>query len=509
MNRALKTVSGMFVIMMVAKLLGQLREIMLAGYYGTGNDASAFLVASQIPLNFFDMVLGLAIVSAFVPVFNEFLQKNGKKTADEFAGNFVGIVLIISLAMILFGMVFSKGIVSLLATGFDTETSNLASKLLVIMFPSLLFTAVAYSYAGIVQSYGEFKIPAAMSIASNLTAIFYFVFINKYAGIFGLAVAMLIGWALQLLILLPALKKFKYRFSIAFNFVHPGMKKVYRLALPILLSSWVQPLNVMINTYLASFIDGGNAVSYINYANKLYIIIVGVFTMSVTNLILPELSRLFADNNHKKSAEVIESALKSGIIFIVPVMMTFLAFSYQIVEVVYMRGAFDEKSVSMTSTALYFYSFGMLGYGLQEILNKSFYSMQNSVVPMKNAFLTIVVNVVLSFCLYKPFGVAGLAFAAAIAAIVSAVNLLRLLKKNHKSITFSSLSITFIKSLAAGIIACLVAVFIYNLVDCKFVGVIGKFIILTCSALVLFIIYIILLWVLRTEEIKNLLKRKV
>jgi len=499
----------MFVIMMTAKLLGQIREIMLASFYGTGNDASAFLVASQIPLNFFDMVLGLAIVSAFVPVFNEFLQKEGKSKANEFAGNFVGIVLLISLVMASIGMLFSKSIISLLATGFDSQTANLASKLLVIMFPSLVFTAVAYSYAGIVQSYGEFKIPAAMSIASNLTAIVYFIFINKFAGIFGLAVSMLIGWALQLIILLPALFKFKYNFGIAFNFAHPGMKKVYRLALPILLSSWAQPLNVMINTYLASFIDGGNAVSYINYANKLYIIIVGVFTMSVTNLILPELSRLFADKNYEKSAQVIENALKSGVIFIIPVMMVFLAFSYQIVEVVYMRGAFDEKSVLMTSEALYFYSFGMLGYGLQEILNKSFYSMQNSVVPMKNAFLTIIVNVILSFSLHKTFGVGGLALAAAIAASVSAANLLRLLKKKHKSVSFSSLRITFVKSLTAGSVSCVITKLLYNVCSEFSAGLIGKFIILACCALFLFALYIVILVILRTDEIKNLFKRKV
>ena len=509
MNKALKTVSGMFIIMMAAKLLGQLREMMLAGFYGTGEGASAFLVASQIPLNFFDMVLGLAIVSAFVPVFNEYLQKDGKKTADEFAGNFVGIVIVISFAMILFGVLFSKNIISVLASGFDDTTSALASKLLIIMFPSLLFTAVAYSYAGIVQSYGEFKIPAAMSIASNLTAILYFVLFNKYAGIYGLAVAMLIGWAMQLLILLPALFKFKYKFGIAFNFCHPGMKKVYKLALPVLLSSWAQPLNVMINTYLASFIDGGNAVSYINYANKLYIIIVGVFTMSVTNLILPELSRLFADNNRKKSADVIESALKAGVIFIIPVMMVFLTYSYQIVEVVYMRGAFDEKSVTMTSAALFFYSFGMLGYGLQEILNKSFYSMQNSVVPMKNAFLTIGVNVILSFLLCKSFGVKGLALAAAVAAIVSAVNLLRLLKKNLTEIFFSSLGVTFVKTVVAGVIAAVVSKVVFEVFYTFVSGTLGNFILVACCSLILFTVYIVVLFLLRTEEIKNLIKRKV
>jgi len=508
MNKIFKTVSGMFVIMMLAKLLGQVREIMLAGFYGTSSEASAFLAASQIPLNFFDMILGLAIVSAFVPVFNEYYQKYGKKEANEFANNFVGILLVVSFAMTLLGTFFSSNLVNILANGFNDEVSRLTSNLLKIMFPSLIFTAVAYSYAGVLQSFGEFKIPAAMSIASNLAAILYFLLFNKNAGIYGLSVAMLIGWGLQLLILIPALIRLDYKFGVSFNFMHAGMKKVYKLALPILLSSWVQPLNVMINTYIASFIDNGNAVSYINYANKLYVIIVGVFTMSVTNLILPELSRLFSSNNHKESANVITSSIKAVIIFILPIMLLFLTYSYQIVEIVYMRGAFDKTSAYMTSVALFFYSFGMLGFGLQEILNKSFYSMQNSIIPMKNAFFTIAINIIFSFLLYKKMGVGGLALASAIAATCSAANLTIQLKKRLLNIDLRSSFVVMVKSTLAAIISCAVSRIIYIYLAEFANGFISKLSILGLCALIAFVVYLISLIIFKVEEIKNIIIKK-
>lgn len=507
LNKSIKTVSGMFIIMMFAKILGQVREIMLAGYYGTGAEASAFLTASQIPLNFFDMILGLAIVSAFVPVFNEYYQKYGKDEANSFANNFIGVVLLISVVISLLGVGFSRNLVGLLANGFDTDTAVLTSRLLKIMFPSLIFTALAYSYAGIVQSYGEFKIPAAMSIASNLVAILYFLIFNKNSGIYGLAFAMLFGWGLQLVILLPSLFKFNYKFGLKFNFWHPGMKKVYKLALPILLSSWVQPLNVMVNLYLASFIDGGNAVSYINYANKLYLIIVGVFTMSVTNLILPELSRLFAANRITDCAGVITASLKATIIFITPIMLLFLAFSRPIVEVIYMRGAFDTESVRMTSTALFFYSFGMLGYGLQEVLNKSFYSMQNSVVPMKNALFTITVNIVLSFLLYEKAGVAGLALSSAFAAICSAVNLIHKIKKAVPLIDVKSNVILLIKTLTSSAISVIVARIVYTALEGFINGFLIKFVILALCVLCALLIYFVLLVLMRVKDISNLIKK--
>ena len=372
MKKSVKIVSSIFIIILLSKILGQVREIIFASYYGTTDVANAFLTASQIPLNFFDIILGMAIVSAFVPVFNEYREKEGETKAREFSYDFVGVVFAVAFLVTLLGVIFSFNLVSIIAAGLNDETTVLASRLLKILFPSMIFTALAYSYTGILQSYGEFKIPAAMSLISNVVTIIYLFLFNDRFGIFGLAVSMLIGWIFQLVVLIPPLVKRKYKFVIKFNFLSDGMKKVYKLALPIFLSSWVQPINVMVNTYLASFLNGGQAVSALNYANKLYLIIVSVFATSVTNLLLPNLSRIFVLGDMKKCAETTQGSVNASILFLLPVTGLFLFFRVAIVEIIFQRGSFDALSTLLTSKALFYYSFGMLGFGISEILNKTY-----------------------------------------------------------------------------------------------------------------------------------------
>ena len=254
MGNSTKIVSNVFILIMLSKIMGQVREIFIAHFYGTGAEATAFYAAMQIPLSFFDIVLGFAIVSAFVPVFNECFQKNGKPEADKFAGNFVTIFSFISLILTVLGIIFSYQIVGVMAYGLkDTpEVMNLTLKLLKIIFPSLIFTTLAYSFAGILQSYGEFNVPASMSLVSNCITIFYFLIFRDNVTIIGVTVSMLMGWIMQFVILLPKLRKFQYKYTFKFDFKDKLMIKVYKLAGPVIFSSWAQPLNIMINLFLAS-----------------------------------------------------------------------------------------------------------------------------------------------------------------------------------------------------------------------------------------------------------------
>ena len=509
-GNSIKTVGSVFFIIMFAKILGQVREMLLAASYGTSYQANAYLTASQIPLNFFDMILGLAIVSAFVPVFNEFYQKGGKNSANSFAGNFLGVILLISVLLSLFGVIFSAFIVSKIATGLDAKTALLASKLLKILFPSVIFTSVAYAYAGILQSYGEFKIPAAMSVISNAVTIIYFIFFNDKFGIFGLSVSMLIGWILQLVVLVPPLVKLKFSFRISFNFFSEGMKKVYLLACPILISSWVQPINVMFNLYLASFLNNGDAVSAINYANKLYLIIASVFTVSVTNITLPSLSREFSSGNGKEASDIITGSVKAVVLFLIPVLVLFVIYRTDIIQIIYQRGEFDENSTFLTSTALGFYSIGMLGYGLQEVMNKAFYAMQKPKVTAVVAVCTVVINIVLSFTLYKILGIGGLALSSAIASTFGGFVLIVIMSRKLENIDLGGILITFFKSLGAALIACAVSFVVIKIIPLGNKNVLIHLAKLCLSGGIAVVLYVTLLFVLRVKElsyITNMLKK--
>ncbi|MBO5454046.1 MAG: murein biosynthesis integral membrane protein MurJ [Clostridia bacterium] len=507
MKKPIKTVGSIFIIIMISKLLGQYRESVFASLYGTGSESAAYMAASQIPLNFFDIILGMAIVSAFVPVFNEYRELKGEGEANTFAGKFIGAVFLISFIVSVLGVVFSSTLIHIIVGGFadDIDTAKLASTLLKILFPSMMFTAIAYCYAGILQSYGEFKIPAAMSIVSNAVAIIYMFFLNSRFGIIGVAVSMLAGWILQLAILVIPLAKRHYKFNISLDFRDEGMKKVYKLALPIFLSSWVQPFNVMFNLHLASFLNDGQAVSALSYANRLYLIIASVFTTSVTNVILPELSRLFVQGEKKECAFITQNSVKAAILFLLPVTMLFVVFRVPIIEIIYQRGAFDSNSTYLTSTALLYYSFGMLGYGIQEVMNKSFYSMQKSKIPMRTAFLTIAVNVVLSFVLSKFMGIGGLALAASVAATAGGIVLMIFMKKENCLFSFKNIIICFVKGFIAVIASAIATVFVYNLIAfLSLKGILWKLGVLGICGIVCVVVYVAVLVLLKTEELMHL-----
>ena len=502
MKNSVRTVGNIFFIIFFSKLLGQAREIMIASSYGTGVDANAFMSATQIPLNFFDIILGAAIVSAFVPVFNEYYEKGGLKQANGFANNFVGVITVLSVVISVLGVIFSGTVVGIMASGFDGETSKLASDLLKIMFPAMVFTAIAYAYAGVLQSLGEFNAPAAMSIVSNGISILYLLLFKNKFGVIGLSVSMLAGWIMQLVLLIPYLIRFKFRFGFGLKFNHPGMKKVYKLALPVLVSSWVQPLNVMFNSFLASYSEGGVAV--INYANKLYLIIASVFTVAITNLILPELSRLFVSEKRKEAGEVIGNALKATTLFILPVMALFIVFSEPIIRIIYQNGEFNETSVRLTSKVLMFYSIGMLGYAWQEVLNKSFYAMQLTKIPMQTAFIAIGINIAVSLSLFKVIGVSGLAVAAAVSAVASgAILFVRAIKVN----TFlpkKEVGISFLKGFVATLLMAVVSKIVFAFLVPSNLGKLQLILYVGGICIASIVLYILLLILFKCREITDL-----
>ncbi len=435
---------------LLAKACGMLRDILMANLYGTSTDAAmAFSAASRIPLLFFDIALGTAVTSAFIPVFNEYLAKNEEKNAFDFANCFINLIIFITVVISALGIVFSSQLAYLFAGGLEDSALELSSVLIKILFPTIIFTGAAYCFVGVLQSYGEFLIPAIISLVSNSVLIAYIAVFGDKFGIHGVAVAMLVAWGSQCVIQIPSLIKMKYSFKPTLNFKNEGIKKVCKLALPIILSTWMQPINTMINIRLASSLNGGEAMTALDYANKLYIILVGVFTFTATNLIFPSLSRAGAGDEKEKFNAIISKAVRYVVFIIVPVMVGFLLLSTPIIRLFYQRGEFDAQSTALTATALFCYSFGMLGYGMQEMANKGFYALHDGKTPMKVAFVGIAINVVLSIILVKllKVGLGGLAVAASVAANVIGFTLIYKLHKRTGGILTKEFAVFAVKIL--------------------------------------------------------------
>ena len=418
-EKLLRTAGFMAIATLMAKICGLVREMLIAAYFATGMEGQAYVTATKLPTMLFDIVIGGVISASFIPVFNSILERRDKAEAMAFANKFIGMVLSVTVLITVFGILFSDQLIGFLAPDFDAQTHMLASTLSSIMFPMIIFTGLAFSFVGILQSFGEFNIPAVMSLVSNVAVILYFPLFGKKFGVHGLAYAMLISWSLQVFIQIPSLKKFGFKFRPSLKLKDAYIKEALLLAGPMLVSTWVQPLYSIVNTRIASGMDG--AVAMLEYANRLYVVVVGVFSFVVTNLIFPKLSRANASDNRQESDSLTVTSLKAIMIVILPLMAGFIILGKPVISIIYERGNFTAQDAELTGLALSCYSVGMIGFSINEILSKVFFSMHNSKTPMINAVASMAVNILCAYGFSKIWGVGGLALATAAGSSVNAV----------------------------------------------------------------------------------------
>lgn len=498
-----KVVSYMMMITLVGKLLGMYREILLANNYGVGMEASAFTTASLIPSTFFDAIFASAISSSFIPVFNEYLEKKGKNEAFKFSNSFITLVGIFTLILTIVGIFAAQPLTAWFADGYDAETMELCIKLVRVLFPTILFTGIAYSFVGILQSLDEFGIPAAMSIASNGIIIIYYFFFNKKFGIYGLAVAFLIGWAMQAIMQIPPLIKKGYKYRFALDIHDKGLHKVITLMLPVMVSTWIQPINIAINTKFASHLFEGAGVSAVNYANKLYTIIVGVFVLSIANVIFPQLSRLTSNNEEEKFGQTINRTVKVLSFMLIPMMVGLMSLSEPIIRLVYERGDFTQFATSITSRSLFFLSMGMFGFGIQTILSRAYYAIQDGKTPLISGAASIIVNIVLCATLVDRFDVAGLALASAISSTVSAIFLIVPMQKRNKDFITKKFSIDLIKMLLSAIVMGIIVLMLRGMTLSGFSdSLISRILVVGIPAVAGIAVYMVLTFILGLEEAK-------
>lgn len=506
-NNMFKTLSTVFIITAVAKILGLLRDVVFASVYGTGIEATAYFAALKIPTQIVDIVLSSAIVSTFIPVFNEIFQKEGKEKANHFASNFINFVSVIATLISIIGILFAPYIVKLLAGGFDEATTELTINLVRITFPMIIFTAMAFSFVGFLQSYGEFNIPASISGISNLAVIIFLLVFSSKTGINGVCYFTVFAWFIQLVVQIPFAKRFGYDFKFFIDFKDPNLKKTFKLAVPILISTAVIPINNLVSMNFASYMGEGSVPS-LEYAYKLYVVIYGIFTYAVGNIIFPQLSKECSKEDDTGFKELMKKSIRLICFLLVPLTIGIMVYSKDIISIIYQRGEFDASSATLTSSALFYYAIGILGAGIVEIMNKAFYAKQNTKVPLIVGIFMIATNAILCFILSKTsIGPAGLAFATAINTLLNGLVLTIILCVKNKGIFDKSILIYIIKTLVASFIMFVVVFFINNLLtnylEDSFVLNLVRII---SGGLIGVIIYFISTLIFKSNEFKSLIK---
>ena len=508
LNKTFKTIGSMTIITVFAKLSGLLRVSLFANLFGTTEYADIFLGASRLPIMFFELTLGAAILSTFIPIFNKKLTIDGKEAAAKFANNFISITTIFTFIICLLGVIFARQIVGTVL-GFEGQALDSAAEILRILFPVIIFTALAFTSVGILQSHGEFNIPAAISLVSNSIMIAYFLIFGRNFGIVGIAVAMLIGWSMQFLIQVPSLIKKGFRYKFVLNLKDSAIRDVVKLAIPVLISSWVHPIGVFINVIFAGRIEGDGYIAGLEFANSIYIIGVGVFTLAVTNFIFPKLSRLNAEGDNDGFAKTVKTSISHLAYVVIPVMALFVALAAPIIQTIYARGEFGEESVALVSNVLRFYSFGMVAFAITEILNRTFFAMQDGKTPMFASIIGIACNVALSayLMLVQGLGVWALALSAAVGMTVTATILMIRISLRKKGILGWGFVLNLLKTLICGVGASAAAFFAYRWIARLLTGatvweLLAKLSLASAAGLV---VYLGLCWIGRIKEQQGIL----
>lgn len=421
---ALNTVRAAVIIMLgtlLSKVLGFARDIVLAASYGTSSVADAYLTALIIPTMIFGSI-GIALGTTFIPEYSEIREKRGGGAALHFTNATINHVMLVCAGVALLGMVFAEPLVRYVAIGFEGDTVALTVRMTQIMLPGILFVCLNYVLMSYLQLHDQFKVPALMGIPFNGVIILFTLF-SVVGDVLLLAYGTLLALVLQFAVQWWYARKKGLRYRIRRSWQHPGVKKLALILFPVFLGVSVLQLNVLADRVFASTLAEGS-VSALSYAVRLKEFVFGVFTMSIAAAIFPHFSKTASQGDVNKLASHLRTAVHVVILVTLPIAVGMIMLSEPIIAVLFERGSFDAAATSMTAGALLFYSIGIIGFGLRDVLIRTFYAISDSRTPMWNSLLIIALNVGLNVLLMPLLEHRGLALATSIAIVVGTVILM-------------------------------------------------------------------------------------
>jgi putative peptidoglycan lipid II flippase len=498
---------------LASRLMGYLRDMVMSWAFGTTLAADAFYVAYRIPNLLRELLAEGSMSAAFIPVFTETLTKESKESARQLANAVLARFLVVLLAATGLGILLAPYLVKAIAPGWVIDPNNLGSLLLAtsltkLMFPYLLFIGMAALAMGMLNSLRSFLAPALSPVMLNVMTISSVV-LGLWLlpdPIYGAAIGVVLGGLFQFLIQLPALKKHDMMLRPRFEPGHPGVKKVARLAVPIFFSSSVNQINIFVGTIFASFLATGS-ITYLFYGMRFIHFPLGIFGIAIATAVLPSMSAQAARQEKEEFRETLSFGLRLVFFIMFPAMAGLITLRIPIINLLLEHGQFDRLSTEGTADALFFYAVGLWSMAGVRIVAQGFYSLQDTKTPVKISIAAVITNMVLSaaFLLWTPLAHGGLALATSLASMLNISVLTILLRKKIERIDGSRILRSLLKiipsSIAMGTIGWLVS---ENPVWQEAGNNLYKVELLGGAMAASVCFYVMLMWILRSEELKFL-----
>jgi len=423
----------------ISRVLGLVRDIVIAAFVGASANADAFFVAFKIP-NFLRRLFAEgAFAQAFVPVLADYKQENALFAVQALVNRVAGVLGSVLLLLTLVTVAASPVVAMIFAPGFvsEPEKFQLTADMIRITFPYLLLISMTGLCGAILNSYGRFAVPAFTPVFLNLSLIFAATVAAPWFAepVFALAWGVFFAGIIQLLFQLPSLYRLDLVPRPVFDVRHEGVRRILKLMVPALFGVSVSQINLLLDTVLASFLPTGS-VSWLYYSDRLAELPLGVFGIAIATVILPNLSAHRAAAREDQFAFTLDWAMRCVLLIGVPAALALVLLAKPILITLFQYGALTPEDVDMAALSLRAYSLGLVAFMLIKVLAPGFYARKDTATPVKIGIIAMVANMLMNFAFVLPLlwyynvGHLGLALATSLSAWLNAALLLRGLRRD-------------------------------------------------------------------------------
>ena len=470
MNNATKrTLAAATAFLIVAtaasRVLGLIREIVQVYYLGLGDQMGAFTAAQKLPNLIRALLADTALSAAFIPVFSGLLEKGKRREAWQAAYTISVMVAVVLGFVTVLGIIFAPQVVKLVVPGFkNADQIALTVSLTRIMFPQLIALGLAGIAMGILNSYNHFSIPAIAPIVWNviiIVSLIVFSFLTGYktsqgliknSGFEILAWATFLGTVVQLLIQVPAVWKRRWREAgerIRLNFRDPALRQMALILGPVMISLGIINFNALVDTQFASYLSN-SAPAFIDKAFRLFQLPQGVFAIAIGTVLFPALSRHAAGNRLKEFKDDLSLGIRQIFYLTLPFAAFFVVLAVPTVRLIYQHGSeVDSQQIASVASALTFFSVGMAFVSVNTLLNRAFYSIRKSWLPLVTGVVNLALNALLDWAFYRRLGVGGITLSTSLVSLFNFFGLMVLLRMNIGSVDELRVLRSFARAVAA------------------------------------------------------------
>jgi len=423
--------AAVVIMLMIAasRILGLVRNRVLAHFF-TAEELSLYFAAFRLPETIFEILIFGTLASAFIPTFTSYLSKNQEKEAWYVVNSAINITLIFFLFLAIFLLIFSSPLYKVIAPGFSLSQVETTANLARILLLAQAFFILSYFLTAVLESFQRFLIPALSPLFYNLGIILGTVFLAKKVGIYAPTIGAVVGAFFHFFIQLPLAFHLGFKPRLVFDFSHPGIKKIGRLAVPRIIELSFLQLSKGAELFLASLVSSG-AYTYYTFANSLQLLPVGVFGTSIAKAALPSLSYQAVQKKEGEFKETISSLFRQIVFLTLPLSVFLITLRIPVVRLAFGAASFTWESTVQTSLALSAFCLGITAQALTYLLTRAFYALHDTKTPVKISIVTMLLNILFGgfFILILKLPIWSLAMGFSLASIIQTILLIIFIRK--------------------------------------------------------------------------------